>query len=154
MFFWLFSSVYICAQTERSTKSSSGSLRILLVIFLNLFVSVCLSGLDIVLDPLGGSDTHKGFNLLKPMGKLISYGEPQPVDIHSYSTRIFIHSLYNIFCNVYRRYYIFFKTHIVTGLVILAYFQPVQISSNHSSSNDTTVCPPSRICPSAAGPSG
>ncbi|XP_059413815.1 synaptic vesicle membrane protein VAT-1 homolog [Carassius carassius] len=31
-------------------------------------------GLDIVLDPLGGSDTHKGFNLLKPMGKLISYG--------------------------------------------------------------------------------
>ncbi|XP_066497862.1 synaptic vesicle membrane protein VAT-1 homolog [Hoplias malabaricus] len=31
-------------------------------------------GLDIVLDPLGGSDTHKGYNLLKPMGKLISYG--------------------------------------------------------------------------------
>ncbi|XP_016306174.1 synaptic vesicle membrane protein VAT-1 homolog [Sinocyclocheilus anshuiensis] len=30
-------------------------------------------GLDIVLDPLGGSDTHKGYNLLKPMGKLISY---------------------------------------------------------------------------------
>ncbi|KAI2666425.1 hypothetical protein H4Q32_010289 [Labeo rohita] len=32
--------------------------------------------LDIVLDPLGGSDTHKGYNLLKPMGKLISY-EPR-----------------------------------------------------------------------------
>ncbi|XP_073698032.1 synaptic vesicle membrane protein VAT-1 homolog [Garra rufa] len=32
-------------------------------------------GLDIVLDPLGGSDTHKGYNLLKPMGKLVSYGE-------------------------------------------------------------------------------
>ncbi|XP_064171135.1 synaptic vesicle membrane protein VAT-1 homolog isoform X2 [Anguilla rostrata] len=31
-------------------------------------------GLDIVLDPLGGSDTQKGFNLLKPMGKLITYG--------------------------------------------------------------------------------
>nr|XP_057904141.1 synaptic vesicle membrane protein VAT-1 homolog [Doryrhamphus excisus] len=31
-------------------------------------------GLDIVLDPLGGSDTHKGYNLLKPMGKLITYG--------------------------------------------------------------------------------
>lgn len=31
-------------------------------------------GLDIVLDPLGGSDTNKGYNLLKPMGKLISYG--------------------------------------------------------------------------------
>ncbi|XP_030649432.1 synaptic vesicle membrane protein VAT-1 homolog [Chanos chanos] len=31
-------------------------------------------GLDIVLDPLGGADTHKGYNLLKPMGKLISYG--------------------------------------------------------------------------------
>ncbi|XP_061761382.1 synaptic vesicle membrane protein VAT-1 homolog [Nerophis ophidion] len=31
-------------------------------------------GLDIVLDPLGGSDTHKGYNLLKPMGKLIAYG--------------------------------------------------------------------------------
>ncbi|XP_029109919.1 synaptic vesicle membrane protein VAT-1 homolog [Scleropages formosus] len=31
-------------------------------------------GLDIVLDPLGGSDTNKGFNLLKPMGKLITYG--------------------------------------------------------------------------------
>ncbi|XP_017349981.1 synaptic vesicle membrane protein VAT-1 homolog [Ictalurus punctatus] len=31
-------------------------------------------GVDIVLDPLGGSDTQKGYNLLKPMGKLISYG--------------------------------------------------------------------------------
>lgn len=35
------------------------------------------SGVDIVLDPLGGSDTHKGYNLLKPMGKLISYGESE-----------------------------------------------------------------------------
>ncbi|XP_060112027.1 synaptic vesicle membrane protein VAT-1 homolog [Heteronotia binoei] len=31
-------------------------------------------GVDVVLDPLGGSDTAKGFNLLKPMGKLITYG--------------------------------------------------------------------------------
>ncbi|KAM3598693.1 uncharacterized protein V6R79_021388 [Siganus canaliculatus] len=31
-------------------------------------------GLDIILDPLGGSDTHKAYNLLKPMGKLITYG--------------------------------------------------------------------------------
>uniref|UniRef100_A0A8C0QSE1 Vesicle amine transport 1 n=1 Tax=Chelonoidis abingdonii TaxID=106734 RepID=A0A8C0QSE1_CHEAB len=31
-------------------------------------------GVDIVLDPLGGSDTTKAFNLLKPMGKLITYG--------------------------------------------------------------------------------
>ncbi|KAF3846042.1 hypothetical protein F7725_003120 [Dissostichus mawsoni] len=30
--------------------------------------------LDIILDPLGGSDTHKAYNLLKPMGKLITYG--------------------------------------------------------------------------------
>ncbi|XP_067397515.1 synaptic vesicle membrane protein VAT-1 homolog [Emydura macquarii macquarii] len=31
-------------------------------------------GVDVVLDPLGGSDTSKGFNLLKPMGKLVTYG--------------------------------------------------------------------------------
>uniref|UniRef100_A0A8D0L3F3 Vesicle amine transport 1 n=1 Tax=Sphenodon punctatus TaxID=8508 RepID=A0A8D0L3F3_SPHPU len=31
-------------------------------------------GIDIVLDPLGGSDTTKAFNLLKPMGKLVTYG--------------------------------------------------------------------------------
>ncbi|KAI1887238.1 hypothetical protein AGOR_G00187800 [Albula goreensis] len=31
-------------------------------------------GVDIVLDPLGGSDTQKAYNLLKPMGKLITYG--------------------------------------------------------------------------------
>lgn len=33
------------------------------------------TGLDIILDPLGGSDTHKAYNLLKPMGKLITYGK-------------------------------------------------------------------------------
>lgn len=31
--------------------------------------------MDIILDPLGGSDTHKAYNLLKPMGKLITYGK-------------------------------------------------------------------------------
>ncbi|XP_067168260.1 synaptic vesicle membrane protein VAT-1 homolog [Apteryx mantelli] len=31
-------------------------------------------GVDIVMDPLGGSDTSKAFHLLKPMGKLITYG--------------------------------------------------------------------------------
>ncbi|XP_071776427.1 synaptic vesicle membrane protein VAT-1 homolog [Centroberyx gerrardi] len=31
-------------------------------------------GVDIVLDPLGGSDTQKGYNLLKPMGTLIVFG--------------------------------------------------------------------------------
>lgn len=35
---------------------------------------VSSKGVDIVLDPLGGSDTCKAFNLLKPMGKLITYG--------------------------------------------------------------------------------
>lgn len=33
------------------------------------------AGVDIVLDPLGGSDTSKAFHLLKPMGKLITYGK-------------------------------------------------------------------------------
>lgn len=45
--------------------------------FLFFFSSLSLSpapGLDIILDPLGGSDTHKAYNLLKPMGKLITYG--------------------------------------------------------------------------------
>ncbi|XP_034563919.1 synaptic vesicle membrane protein VAT-1 homolog [Notolabrus celidotus] len=31
-------------------------------------------GVDIVLDPLGGSDTQKGFSLLKPLGALIVFG--------------------------------------------------------------------------------
>ncbi|XP_061612588.1 synaptic vesicle membrane protein VAT-1 homolog [Phyllopteryx taeniolatus] len=31
-------------------------------------------GVDIVLDPLGGADTQKGFNLLKPLGSLIVFG--------------------------------------------------------------------------------
>lgn len=31
-------------------------------------------GVDIVLDPLGGSDTQKGFSLLKPLGMIIVFG--------------------------------------------------------------------------------
>ncbi|XP_037610352.1 synaptic vesicle membrane protein VAT-1 homolog [Sebastes umbrosus] len=31
-------------------------------------------GVDIVLDPLGGSDTQKGYNLLKSMGQLVVFG--------------------------------------------------------------------------------
>uniref|UniRef100_A0A1A8PKC3 Vesicle amine transport protein 1 homolog (T. californica) n=1 Tax=Nothobranchius rachovii TaxID=451742 RepID=A0A1A8PKC3_9TELE len=31
-------------------------------------------GVDIVLDPLGGSDTQKGFDLLKPLGMIIAFG--------------------------------------------------------------------------------
>lgn len=31
-------------------------------------------GVDVVLDPLGGSDTQKGYNLLKPMGTIIVFG--------------------------------------------------------------------------------
>lgn len=31
-------------------------------------------GVDIVMDPLGGSDTARGYNLLKPMGKVVTYG--------------------------------------------------------------------------------
>lgn len=34
-----------------------------------------LTGVDIVMDPLGGSDTAKGYHLLKPMGKVVTYGE-------------------------------------------------------------------------------
>ncbi|XP_064438931.1 synaptic vesicle membrane protein VAT-1 homolog isoform X3 [Mirounga angustirostris] len=32
------------------------------------------AGVDIVMDPLGGSDTAKGYNVLKPMGKVVTYG--------------------------------------------------------------------------------
>ncbi|KAK0156542.1 Synaptic vesicle membrane protein VAT-1 [Merluccius polli] len=36
-------------------------------------------GLDIVLDPLGGSDTQKGFGLLKPMGTIVVFGAANSV---------------------------------------------------------------------------
>ena len=34
-----------------------------------------LPGVDIVLDPLGGADSTKGYQLLKPMGKIIHFGK-------------------------------------------------------------------------------
>lgn len=34
-----------------------------------------VTGVDIVMDPLGGSDTARAYHLLKPMGKVVTYGE-------------------------------------------------------------------------------
>jgi synaptic vesicle membrane protein VAT-1 len=31
-------------------------------------------GVDVVLDPLGGADWRKGYDLLRPMGRLVAYG--------------------------------------------------------------------------------
>ena len=39
------------------------------------FFRVCPEGVDIVLDPLGGNDTKKGYSLLKPLGILVCFGE-------------------------------------------------------------------------------
>ena len=36
---------------------------------------VCPEGIDIVLDPLNGENSIKGYELLKPLGKIIHYGE-------------------------------------------------------------------------------
>ncbi|XP_078703265.1 synaptic vesicle membrane protein VAT-1 homolog isoform X12 [Branchiostoma floridae x Branchiostoma belcheri] len=36
-------------------------------------------GVDIVLDPLGGADTSKGLQLLRPMGKIVTYGSANMV---------------------------------------------------------------------------
>lgn len=41
----------------------------------SLFLFCFSAGVDIVLDPLGGSDTQKGFSLLKPLGTLIVFGK-------------------------------------------------------------------------------
>lgn len=57
----------------------------------HLYFCLCVSGLDIVLDPLGGSDTHKGYNLLKPMGKLISYGETLNISLRTFLLFISFH---------------------------------------------------------------
>ncbi|KAJ7356038.1 Synaptic vesicle membrane protein VAT-1 [Desmophyllum pertusum] len=35
---------------------------------------VCPEGIDIVLDPLGGADTKKGYNLLKSLGIIVCFG--------------------------------------------------------------------------------
>ena len=31
-------------------------------------------GIDLVMDPLGGKDTNKGYELLKPFGQVVCYG--------------------------------------------------------------------------------
>ncbi|XP_035689444.1 synaptic vesicle membrane protein VAT-1 homolog isoform X37 [Branchiostoma floridae] len=36
-------------------------------------------GVDVVLDPLGGADTSKGLQLLRPMGKIVTYGSANMV---------------------------------------------------------------------------
>ena len=35
-------------------------------------------GVDIVLDGLGGEDTNRGYDLIKPMGKYVLYGKSKP----------------------------------------------------------------------------
>lgn len=45
------------------------------ILMLPLGPPYSVTGVDIVMDPLGGSDTAKGYNLLKPMGKVVIYGE-------------------------------------------------------------------------------
>ena len=51
-----------------------------------LFFRVCPEGVDIVLDPLGGVDTKKGYSLLKPLGILVCFGKLDLVsDILTYS---------------------------------------------------------------------
>jgi NADPH:quinone reductase-like Zn-dependent oxidoreductase len=32
------------------------------------------SGVDIIMDPLNGEDSIKGYNLLRPLGKIIHFG--------------------------------------------------------------------------------
>ena len=35
---------------------------------------VCPEGVDVVLDPLGGAEAKKGYNLLKPFGIVVNFG--------------------------------------------------------------------------------
>ncbi|XP_016159835.1 PREDICTED: synaptic vesicle membrane protein VAT-1 homolog [Ficedula albicollis] len=55
-------------------------------------------GVDIVLDPLGGSDTSKAFNLLKPMGKIIIYGAANVITGHKKSLVAMAKTWWNQFC--------------------------------------------------------
>lgn len=36
---------------------------------------VCPEGIDICLDPLNGENSIKGYDLLKPLGKIVHYGK-------------------------------------------------------------------------------
>ncbi|XP_006901756.1 PREDICTED: synaptic vesicle membrane protein VAT-1 homolog [Elephantulus edwardii] len=42
--------------------------------YVNEIKKISPKGVDIVMDPLGGSDTAKAYNLLKPMGRVVTYG--------------------------------------------------------------------------------
>ncbi len=55
-----------------SFVSKSSSSLFLSYLFLFLILS---AGVDIVLDPLNGSDTQKGFSLLKPLGTIVVFGK-------------------------------------------------------------------------------
>lgn len=48
--------------------------------------------MDIVLDPLGGSDTQKGYSLLKPLGMIIVFGK-----MHKQKNALCRHPLGGIF---------------------------------------------------------
>lgn len=73
---WLLSALHVNPGTRRTLLRRLGRLRWLNSDRKDNVPSSLppLPGLDIILDPLGGSDTHKAYNLLKPMGKLITYG--------------------------------------------------------------------------------
>lgn len=64
---------HVCVCVKGNLAGSKKFTPLITVPFLLLLL--LLPGMDIILDPLGGSDTHKAYNLLKPMGKLISYGK-------------------------------------------------------------------------------
>lgn len=55
----------------------SGSKISCLSFFIIVLISnfTAFSGVDIVLDPLNGPDATKGYALLKPMGKIVHFGE-------------------------------------------------------------------------------
>nr|XP_057917890.1 synaptic vesicle membrane protein VAT-1 homolog [Doryrhamphus excisus] len=53
------------------------------------------SGVDIVLDPLGGADTQKGFNMLKPLGSLIVFGAANCVTGQKKSLLAIVKTWYN-----------------------------------------------------------
>ncbi|XP_061665482.1 synaptic vesicle membrane protein VAT-1 homolog [Syngnathoides biaculeatus] len=52
-------------------------------------------GVDIVLDPLGGADTQKGFDLLKPLGSLIVFGAANCVTGQKRSLLALVKTWYN-----------------------------------------------------------
>lgn len=56
-----------------------------------LFFRVCPEGVDIVLDPLGGVDTKKGYSLLKPLGILVCFGKSDLLnDILTHNLKVMI----------------------------------------------------------------